>query len=1404
MQRESSFRVEIRQYPSSSNQSNEGRPVRKELKEGTTGFTTNVQIVEEATEKIWRNAISENNQQSYSKVPVENSIILGKDCPPSTISISNVPTSDHNNNTMTEEGKEFWWDNSTDIGCLGSKTSSKTSSDDISILDDSAVSSVGDQEQTKNIQLEPNKTVVDKNTFIKEVSDFVIIESEVMDKKSEITVYENSSKYKQCDFSRLVPETLVSEEDLLSTNNLKLPPDSENKCFAVNNRHYQPKEQTTTLLPKTNRDELCDDDNAIVAVIRESLKTAEKQVGSGKVQDYIRRCRSGSKDFSSNVFDWHDSNCNNFKKDRKQTTLDPVKNSELNPIDEIANNQNFSLDCKSENFIEPEQATSARVCTPHSKLYVVNPFSTSFTNKTFSLPPEISNFKETMAETCSSAAIKQSVNLDFNMRTLPNREPQNDVFTPKLGSKNVQLKVDSQSKCSVIDNDPTDNQLKSNDGSNNQKTVENFQDSFIKLTTPTGFKPYNVGKSSLKKTVLSKNIEKFKHHKKFKKHHLIDSITFNQQTLKPSCSTILPSNKMTITVSGKNKVLEELASKNTCAAIKTGINFCDEQLDAPGLSSTASVGVNTVCHIFEKKNTCSNNLITAKTPPRRSPRTPRPLVISSNSSTGETGKLTTDTESTLAPIGSSQRIDIKPEKADTFSTLPTSCFQTSLNQIEQKSNTFVVSTVSNECQEPASKSFVIAPRKQVHSSIKSKVNDLMIQSSRKAFNPVYSPCLAALHTSGFNRKRSNAYLREAISYSFARSAVISNSFPSTPSIKRKSYVDSFQRSVSLSDVFYDNTFDGSSVLYNSIALDNSTSASEKQISFIQITHEENVADENQEPEKNGCLSRALPLVTSSKVEIEKCLLPSSREFIVMQSENPNEFDEKSQILDKSTFESEKQTSLIQITNEENVASENQKQKKNGCPAFALPLVTSSKVEIAKCPLTRSNKSIVTKLEKPNEFNEKRQRPEIVSRDAISTVGNEEIDHSIVSFAKTRTQKLEVEVENELRTSAKNLLDKVSSNKTKVVLDKNKLNNSLLSHSEISKEQSPSSTNEKNLSNSSCDSSHAGTSQLRDQLPLEDQQQAFETNYANNEEEEEDMTGSKMTIVLPPKKPTRLKSPSNRFKNFEKQTLKAVCPQIKQNVSSETANAKETETLPPILFYLPKLSLESTRNKASHCNSQGLTTENFTNHFLNGPGQAPWPFCTVVSSAETADCKMDLIPSDDRDHEEQKAGVARSTGLSLSAANRDVKREENVCASVSNLSRNGPFLECSDLVPFIFIPCQPPTKSEECVLRPVPTIQRRRSFAGVNSTVVERARLHRRRLQMQGRQPHLFNYARPCRLPLFNATQPTLRRPIRRPRFVKSSLSEDVVYEMTAGNNGRFLTKPIAKVTSNLMFLFTLA
>ena len=595
------------------------------------------------------------------------------------------------------------------------------------------------------------------------------------------------------------------------------------------------------------------------------------------------------------------------------------------------------------------------------------------------------------------------------------------------------------------------------------------------------------------------------------------------------------------------------------------------------------------------------------------------------------------------------------------------------------------------------------------SSIKTLVQQLIDSSSRTTVNPIYSPCLAALQATGLNRKRFGVFPYESVlfpsSYHSKFSPTRSISLPSSPKCTFTS--KSLQKSLSLSDVFYDSTAEDS-LLFKSKAY-------------------------------------ATPVFSSV-------------------------------------------TSETRSTNEESSAKQpdvlTQLDRKSTYVAYPLPTLTpgqATSATISKVTCFSAEKPMLADISQLDSEDSPSFEP-------VVTSSNESFDD--------RSPKLDTDVENELRKRAKVLIDsvKVVQHGYNLSYEDENVGNLVPIQAKQSDSGQSSTTGQQNYQ---CPSTYALDNNC-EAVDLETLHQSTQTpERFLGDSDQKDVVESEVgdaKLDLPPKKPPRSKSPDphlDDFKTIETKEKNSAPPE-----ESLVTESSQPVTAPALFSYYPFFALGGSSTAKPHYVSPSLIPTGFDHNFLRGTYIPPISWYPLP-------CEKIRLPilqvKNDADFENSRHLFASNASLELHDGSNEAKTSLNTLQlpekprsssdpNINQTADNQKLFE-APTAPYILIPYQ--THSENFVVKPChPFPTRRRSFSGISSSAAAKARVGRRNLNiLLSKRPYM---ARPPKQNQANVSHPPAKRVSRRPRFVRSSLSDDTVYELVKDKKGSFMTKPAVK------------
>ena len=652
-------------------------------------------------------------------------------------------------------------------------------------------------------------------------------------------------------------------------------------------------------------------------------------------------------------------------------------------------------------------------------------------------------------------------------------------------------------------------------------------------------------------------------------------------------------------------------------------------------------------------------------------------------------------------------------------------------------------------------------RGKVQSNIQAKVQDLIKHSTQYNVNAVYSPCLAALQAGGLNKKPLRMFPLHSITYPSAKcfqtSLNRSISAPSSP--KRSSVEESFYRSVSLSDVFYDTTVNDS-LLYNSLRASGMT-ATHENTSNSHRGKRSNVNQKRTAAERNKSTYISFPM---------------------------------------SSLTPPRMSNFKQIDTKE--ASKNLENKRFQNSVYGFGSSSANDEQISK---TSSPSLNITKL----------------------------------SSGDNHSQILDQATEHELRKSAQSLIDSIKENiRLEAVSEANenkttglgtvstssiaKNNKSITSDFQQSKaaENIPLPQNDRATQTSGkfSEKRHVIKEEIKG-IPAvntntenilavnENTENALALN-ANTEDilavnciNEDMIKNGDREAAGPPTKPPRSKS-SNVMQDFHENAQ--VVGNSSKNKEKYTLVNYDTSIPAVFPFYsLFAVGRSSPHNVESQFVSPPFTASNFCNPFLRAPhvsSSSTWFRLPQVCNGHNKLSK-DVASTDERTYDvlalkdEPELSISDSDHSLLVQKDKKNTQTSQVSPSQTDVKEEQSSFK-SGAASYIFIPCDPYFK--ESFSSRQHRVTRRRSFSGIGSSGVACARMYQRRLnQARTKHPYLSRSSKQRFLQKANLSNPVPKRPLRRPRFVRSSLSEDGALEVMK-QNGSFLTKPSnAKVSRSI-------
>ncbi|XP_078484650.1 uncharacterized protein LOC100182097 isoform X2 [Ciona intestinalis] len=379
------------------------------------------------------------------------------------------------------------------------------------------------------------------------------------------------------------------------------------------------------------------------------------------------------------------------------------------------------------------------------------------------------------------------------------------------------------------------------------------------------------------------------------------------------------------------------------------------------------------------------------------------------------------------------------------------------------------------------------------------------------------------------------------------------------------------------------------------------------------------------------------------------------------------------------------------------------------------------------------------------------------------------NHCVVESSlkqQPRGQTLSKDLEDEVRHSAQLLLSSVSTNKSHCILS-----NTL---EEV--KQSPK-VNLLNVNKDKVNSEQAfADSSRRKSLDIATQTSEEDSNTIKTSQQQ---TSSKMKLNVPPKKPPRSASPNSIPSAMKESRSKPETPPVGINAR----NLTQSENFPYYHLFPAFTGISPLRQPPFL--SPTFIPVNIDHQFIRSP-----TFPAFVVAGETQRSSISASSGNDSVSYQmptiQQAYYHSSKGPSTSYAALGVhpvypqpSRKKLVKTSRASLYKSNRGSKNTPVYPHVPHPRGPPS-------RKVNPIRRRRSYPGLlSSAAVAKARLARRVANSNMRQQYISNN--------LNFSHPSGRIQ-RRPRFVRSSLTEDVILEtLTKGAlSPTFLTKPSTK------------
>nr|XP_026690267.1 uncharacterized protein LOC100182097 isoform X2 [Ciona intestinalis] len=380
------------------------------------------------------------------------------------------------------------------------------------------------------------------------------------------------------------------------------------------------------------------------------------------------------------------------------------------------------------------------------------------------------------------------------------------------------------------------------------------------------------------------------------------------------------------------------------------------------------------------------------------------------------------------------------------------------------------------------------------------------------------------------------------------------------------------------------------------------------------------------------------------------------------------------------------------------------------------------------------------------------------------------NHCVVDSSlkqQPRGQTLSKDLEDEVRQSAQLLLNSVSTNKSHCILS--------TTLEEV--KQSPK-VNLLNVNKDKVNSEQAFPDSSR-RKSLDIATQTSEEEDSNIVKTSEQQTSSKLKLNVPPKKPPRSASPNSIPSVIKESRSKPKTPPVGINAKNTT----QSENFPYYHLFPAFTGISPLRQPPFL--SPTFIPVNIDHQFISSP-----TFPAFVVAGETQRSSISASSGNDSVSYQmptiQQAYYHSSKGPSTSYAALGVhpgypqpSRKKLVKTSRASLYKSNRGSKNTPVYPHVPHPRGPPS-------RKVNPIRRRRSYPGLlSSAAVAKARLSRRVATSNMRQQYISNN--------LNFSHPSGRIQ-RRPRFVRSSLTEDVILEtLTKGAlSPTFLTKPSTK------------
>ena len=404
-------------------------------------------------------------------------------------------------------------------------------------------------------------------------------------------------------------------------------------------------------------------------------------------------------------------------------------------------------------------------------------------------------------------------------------------------------------------------------------------------------------------------------------------------------------------------------------------------------------------------------------------------------------------------------------------------------------------------------------------------------------------------------------------------------------------------------------------------------------------------------------------------------------------------------------------------------------------------------------------------------NAENNHPEVKSDGSVSTGSGMT---SSGSFAENRFQKLDEDTENALRKSAQVLIDSV----------KDVQHSSNLSYEDHVHDDRPRAKFDVDTVASPFQQSNQEEVRGFDHELLNRSTQTPER-FSSVDEKDANKK------PLPPKEPPRSKSPNVQ----QKTSCKSDSHDKNAGSSRRAVVCSNPSTAPTFFPYFPLFAVAGSTSEARYISSS-LAPTNLGQHILRGPCIPPiswYPLSCLNNSPLKPKCKtMNKNTSNLRLSNESLDANQSSTETGTSFTKLKVSerpRSSSITTIGSGAKDDRP--EGAAAAPCIFVPCQ--ANPESVIVDPYHPYFKRRLFSEIN--LGTKSRTGRRNMNLfLAKRPYMAKPSvKSTKQRQANVSHPAAKRVTRRPRFVRSSLSDDTVYEMVKERKGSFVTRPALKV-----------